>query len=126
MQSLVIDVREACRSERTGKGQWTYGFVSELLRRRLPCRLLTDADIPAEWKKCECTVGHVRGSGLRWHWNVLRWLTRHPESLYVSPVSYIVPAFAPAAVRCVPIVHDLIAFRGEPHNRKAGRIERLL
>lgn len=121
--TLVIDVREACRPQRTGKGQWTYGFVAELLHRSLPVTLLTNADVPTAWARC--TVERIPGSGLHWHFRVLRWLKRHPGVTYVSPVSYIVPAFCPRSVRCMPIVHDLIAFMDEPHDRKAKLIERL-
>ena len=124
--SFIIDVRDACRSGRTGKGQWTYGFVSELLRRKIPLTLLTDADVPVEWKAEGCSVVRMSGSGLRWHWNVLRWLKSRPGATYISPTSYIVPAFAPRSVRCIPMIHDLIAFRGEHHDRKATMIERLL
>ncbi len=124
--SYVIDVREACRPGRTGKGQWTHGFVSELLQRKIPLTLLTDADVPGEWSSEGCAVVRISGTGLRWHWNVVRWLKKHPAVTYVSPTSYIVPAFAPRLVRCIPIIHDLIAFRGEPHDRKATTIERLL
>lgn len=121
---LVIDVREACRAQKAGKGQWTYGFVSELLRREYPLTVVTDDDVPAEWKKNGCVVVRIPGKGLRWHLQVLRWLRKHLGVTYVSPVSYIVPAFAPSSVRCIPIVHDLIAFLGEPHDRKATWIEK--
>ncbi len=122
---LVIDVREACRPNRTGKAQWTHGFVSELLRRKIPVTLFTDADIPSEWLKTACGVIRIPGKGLRWHWNVLQWLRNHSGVTYVSPVSTIVPAFVPRSVRCIPVIHDLIAFMDEPHDRKAKLIERL-
>ena len=44
---------------------------------------------------------------------------------YVSPVSYIVPSLLGSRVPCIPIVHDLIAFRHEPHDLKAMGVERL-
>ncbi len=122
---LVIDVREACRAQKTGKGQWTYGFVSELLRRDHPLTVVTDDNVPAAWKKNGCVVVRIPGKGLRWHLRVLRWLRKHPGVTYVSPVSYIVPALVPSSVRCIPIVHDLIAFLGEPHDRKATFIEKI-
>ncbi len=124
-KSLTIDVREACKLQKTGKGQWTYGFVSELLQRNLPLTLLTDTELPPQWARAQSSTVRIPGHGLRWHWNVLRWLRKHPGVTYVSPVSYIVPAFCPASVRCIPIVHDLIAFMDEPHDRKAKFIERL-
>ncbi len=118
---MIIDVREACRPERTGKGQWTYGFVRELLARHQTLILLTDADVPLEWNR-SAQVQRIPGHGLLWHWNVLRFLRKHPGSTYISPTSYIVPAFAPSSVHCIPVVHDLIAFLGEPHDRKATLI----
>lgn len=124
MVSLVIDAREACRPQRTGKGQWTHGCIDELLRRGLALTLLTDGDVPPAWED-KATVERVPGSGLAWHWNVLRWLKKQPGSItYLSPVSYIVPAFAPKNVAVIPVIHDLIAFRHEPHDRKATLIER--
>src|SRR5205807_2223517 len=42
------------------------------------------------------------------------------------PTSLIVPALAGPRMACLPIIHDLIAFRGEPHDRKAMLTERLL
>ncbi|NOS66879.1 MAG: glycosyltransferase family 4 protein [Candidatus Peribacteraceae bacterium] len=122
--SLVIDVREACRANRTGKGQWTYGFVCELLRRKIAVQLLSDCEVLPEWTKAGAEEVIISGKGFRWHWNVLQWLRRHPGVTYMSPTSYIVPAFAPRTVRCIPVIHDLIAFRNEPHDRKATLIER--
>ncbi|MSR87125.1 glycosyltransferase family 1 protein [Candidatus Peribacteria bacterium] len=122
---LLIDVREACKSKKTGKGQWTYGFVSELLKRGIPLTLVTDRAIPPEWTSFPCRVEYIPGRSVMWHVNVIRFLRRNPGAAYVSPVSYIVPAFAPRSVRCIPIVHDLIAFLHEPHDRKAKWIERL-
>lgn len=120
--TLVIDVREACRPQRTGKGQWTYGFVSELLRRKFPMTLVTDRDLPDGWKNANGM--HISGSGIRWHWKVVRWLKNQANVTYLSPTSYLVPAFAPRTVRCIPVIHDLIAFHDEPHDRKATLIER--
>lgn len=123
---LAIDVREACRKQKTGKGQFTIGLVDELLRRRMPLTLVTDDEIPLLWKNHQCVVVQIAGRGLRWHCNTLRWLRRNPGVTYLSPVSYIVPTFAPRSVRTVTVVHDLIAFLGEPHDRKALLIERIL
>lgn len=123
--SLAVDVRAACATHRTGKGQWTYGCVSELLRRTIPLTLFTDADVPREWREQARAVERIPGWGLRWHINTLRRLRSLPSATYLSPTSYIVPALAPSSVRCVPVIHDLIAFRGEPHDRKATWIEHL-
>lgn len=122
---LIIDVRAACRPNRTGKGQWTFGLVAELLRRRIPVTLLTDSVVRPEWNEARCNAVKIPGTGFRWHWNALQWLKKRPASIYVSPTSYVIPALAPSSMRCIAVVHDLIAFRKEPHDRKATMIERL-
>ena len=43
-----IDIREACKAERTGKGQWCYGLVRELLARQCTLTLFTDREIPED------------------------------------------------------------------------------
>ncbi|TSC57560.1 MAG: alpha-1,3-rhamnosyltransferase [Candidatus Peregrinibacteria bacterium Greene0416_19] len=124
--TLVIDVREACRERRTGKGQWTYGFVSELIRRGQPLHLLSNSPLPSEWEErahVRPMVTPVRGS--RWHLSMAHNLRRMKDILYVSPTSYIVPSLAGKSMKSVVIVHDLIAFQNEPHDRRARWIERL-
>ena len=124
---LAIDVREACSSMRTGKGQWCYGFVGEILRRGIPVRLLSDRPPPAHWlAHANVSAAVLSSTGWRWHIHAMREIVRHPDAVYVSPTSYIVPAFASRSVRCIPVVHDMIAFRGEPHDRRATIIERAL
>lgn len=122
---LIIDVREACRPNRTGKGQWTFGLVAELLRRRTPVTLLTDSVVHPGWNEAWRSAVRIPGAGFRWHWNALRWLKKRPATIYVSPTSYVIPALAPPHMRCVTVIHDLVAFRKEPHDRKATIIERL-
>lgn len=118
---IAVDVREACRKSPTGKGRWTYGFVSELLKRpQNRISLLTDAELPSAWKGAE-TVRF--DPGITWHMRVGSWVKRE-WPLYLSPTSYIVPAFGISRLTCVPVVHDLIAFGDEPHDRRARRIER--
>ncbi len=122
---LGIDVREACRPKRAGKGQWTYGFVSALLERGIALTLFTDTDIPPEWKEKSMTLEKVPGSGFFWHRKVAGMLPSKHLDAYVSPTSFLVPFLLGPAVPHVPVVHDLIAFRGEPHQWKARIIERV-
>ena len=127
MNSLIIDVREAGVSSPTGKGLWTYHCISELIKKEIPLLLLTDRPLAREWN----TAAHVRirqfSRGILWHVAVWFFLCRQkPGTKYISPTSFIVPAFLPCRIRCFPVVHDLIAFHDEPHNRKATFIERLL
>ncbi|PIR53204.1 hypothetical protein COU76_02170 [Candidatus Peregrinibacteria bacterium CG10_big_fil_rev_8_21_14_0_10_49_10] len=122
---IAIDIREACTEKRTGKGQWTYGFVSELLQRKYDLLLYTDAEIPEEWKVYAPNV-HRMQPGIFWHMRTVFSLVKSKDvEVYVSPSSYIVPSLLPSRIRCIPVVHDLIAFRREPHDRKAQMIERL-
>ncbi|MDO8649549.1 MAG: glycosyltransferase family 1 protein [Candidatus Peregrinibacteria bacterium] len=123
---LAIDVREACRSKRTGKGQWSYGFVTELLTRHCTVTLFTDQEIPRAWESSPqlADVRTWRG-GFPWHFSSMRELQRSKDiDLYVSPTSYIVPSLIGSRFPCVPIVHDLIAFQGEPHDAFARRVEK--
>jgi alpha-1,3-rhamnosyl/mannosyltransferase len=86
--------------------------------------LITDRDPPNEWKHAH--IQWISGRSIQWHWNVIRWLRTVGNATYLSPVSYIVPAFAPENIHSVPVIHDLIAFQKEPQNRKAKLIERAL
>ncbi|MDA1208509.1 MAG: glycosyltransferase family 1 protein [bacterium] len=116
---IVIDVREACRVHRAGKGQWTYGFVSELLSRGLDITLLSDSPLPKEWN---CNFRILR-SGWRWHLEALSYIKEQSLDLYISPTSYILPALF-HSIPTALVVHDMIAFRREPHDKKASIIER--
>lgn len=126
---LGIDVREACKPKRTGKGQWTFGFVRELLKRNLDLTLFSDAPLPKEISSLvtdRVRVLIVPAKGLKWHLHVARMLKREERvDVYVATVSYIVPFLLGTSVPYVPIVHDLIAFRDEPHDKRAQFIERM-
>lgn len=128
---MGIDVREACAPHRTGKGQWTFGFVSALLTRNQEMTLYTDAPLPDDWqkviaKKEQLHVVHIATKGLFWHWRVaLHFLQHEAIHLYISPVSYLVPFLIGRRKKVVPVVHDLIAFQNEPHDRRATWIEKI-
>jgi len=125
LMRIAIDVREACRADRTGKGQWTYGFVRELLARGRPVLLLTDSALPAPWDNAAASLAFSRG--LSWHFRAALALKRSREdTLVISPTSFIVPILTGRSVKTVPVIHDLIALRGGQHDRKAVLIERLL
>lgn len=121
---LAIDVREAVAPHPTGKGRWTARFVTELLRRGMPLTLLAGTDAPASWPEGGADVRRMGGAGWRWHLDIARALPMLGVDAYVSPVSYIVPFLAARRFPVIPVVHDLIAFRGEPHDRKAVLVER--
>jgi alpha-1,3-rhamnosyl/mannosyltransferase len=50
---------------------------------------------------------------------------RERPDIYIAPSSFIVPSFLPRGIRCIPVVHDLIAFHSDPHEWKAKWIERM-
>ncbi len=127
---IAIDVREACRAERAGKGRWTRAFVDALLQRDVPVTLFTDAPLPAAWMRLhEREPQRIRilsyPGGLLWHVRVAFHLLRHADgALYVSTVSYIVPFLVGRRRRVIPVIHDLIALLDDTHDRRAARIER--
>jgi len=126
MTLLALDVREACKSRLTGKGQWTKGFTNELINRDFDLILYSDSDIPSEWNSRTKNV-HIFKAGLSWHLKTKNHLlSNYKDIIYISPTSLIVPYLLGNKIRVIPIIHDLIAFRNEPHNFKAKIIERLL
>lgn len=118
---IAVDVREACGEAPTGKGRWTLGFVTELLQRPgNRVTLLTDTELPEAWKGADAVAFPP---GLSWHIRAGNWAKKE-WPLYFSPTSFIVPAFGLSRLKTVPVVHDLIAFTDEPHDRRARVIER--
>ena len=107
---IGIDVREAYAPMKTGKGQWTFGVLEELKKR--------EVDV--------CEIGSEFGSGWQWHWKVARKIPSMDLDVYLSPTSFIVPYLLKSDVPFVPVIHDLIAFQREPHDRKARILEQLL
>lgn len=128
---LGVDVREACADKRTGKGQWTFGFVTELLKHAVEVTLYTDTELPDDWRVmiAEGSKVHVVTipiQGFFWHWRVaLHFLQHEAITHYISTVSYIVPLLIGRRKKVIPVVHDLIAFRNEPHDKRATWIEKL-
>lgn len=124
---IAIDVREACKPVRDGKGQWTYGFVRELVSRHAHDLVLyTNAPVPADIRADDVEIRTIAASGLRWHWRTWNDLRHSDVDLYLSPTSFLVPAFLSRRIPCIPVVHDLIAWRSDtPHNKKAVLMERL-
>ncbi len=124
LMRIAIDVREACKPERTGKGQWTYALVDELLNREFPLVCYSQEPLPLSWLDRGATEIRIPLSGLKWHVRVASLLQAKTDiDLYLSPTSYLVPYLLGKRFPYVPVIHDLIAFRHEPHNRKARFIE---
>ncbi len=126
---LWIDAREACRERKTGKGQWTLRTVGALLARHdVQATIVTDAPVPPGWNGMPglSAVKVLEKKGLGWHLAVAKLLKKERDSIdaYLSPTSFIVPFLVGSRVPVVPVVHDLVAFKNEPHDRKATFIER--
>ncbi len=123
---IAIDVREACKTRKSGKGQWVLGLLRELARRPVSLVTFSNLPLPPALTQARNIEEHVMsGNGLLWHWKVARAVRRSGVEVYVSPTSYIVPCVLGASFPVVPVVHDLIAFRDATHERRARYIERL-
>jgi len=116
---IAIDAREAFDSHKAGKGQWTKGFLDEILSRHHDITVLAD-------ERCDRKGSVIFPSGLSWHWKVARFVRDGHFDLYISPTSFIVPTLLSSRVPIALVIHDLIAFQAESHNKKATFIERLL
>ena len=122
---IAIDIREACRERPTGKGVWTLGCIRQILLSADTYSVLSDAPVPREWEELpNVQVVRLR-SGFLWHLRCARWLLSVRPDWYLSPTSFLVPAFVGCTVRTAVVVHDLIAFRSEPHAWKPRMLERL-
>src|SRR3989338_612159 len=122
--TIWIDGRGACTASRTGKGQWVLRAVTALLK-HTPLTILTDGSpVPESWRVPNATI-RALPKGLTWHLAAMRMLRNERPHIYVAPSSFIVPSILPGSIRCIPVVHDLIAFQRDPHEWKALCIERL-
>jgi len=120
---LGIDAREAFKAETTGKGQWTACVIAELLKRNFPLTLFVE-----EGQECgDSPTPLLRfPKGIRWHFAVAKYMRKTKDiDLYLSPTSFIVPRIIGKKLPCAVVIHDLIAFHDEPHDRKAKYIERI-
>lgn len=124
---LLIDAREACGLTRTGKGQWARGFIRALTKvKDIEITLLVEDHMYTDWAMSPTIMVRRFERGLLWHFRVLgAILRRELTGIYVSPTSFLVPFFAAKIIPTAIVVHDMIAFRGEPHDRKAVLIEKL-
>ncbi len=125
--SLLIDAREACGTARTGKGQWARGFIHELARdKEQEITLLVEDHHYTDWVMGPNVSVRRFDRGMFWHFRVINAiLKKELTGTYVSPTSFLVPFFMARRIPTVVIVHDMIAFRGGTHDRKATLIERM-
>jgi alpha-1,3-rhamnosyl/mannosyltransferase len=127
---LLIDAREACGTVRTGKGQWTRGFIRALAaqanKQGIDITLLVEDHDYTDWAMSPSMMVRRFEGGMFWHLRVLAAIWKKElTGVYVGTTSFLVPFFAWKKIPTVIVVHDLIAFRGEPHDRKATFIEHL-
>lgn len=113
---VAIDIREALAENPTGKGMWTKHILNELKNRDLD--LITFPMPDANSQK-------PIANGLLWHWKTSLKIKSLKPDVYLSPTSYIVPWLLGKSVPTAVVIHDLIAFDHEPHDKKAQLIERL-
>ncbi|MBU0458052.1 glycosyltransferase family 4 protein [Patescibacteria group bacterium] len=125
MHTIAIDIREASKFQRTGKGQWTFGFLSELIKRDVQLHLISDCEVPSCFHTSNARL-HFLPSGILWHLKASRLIKKINPDFYISPTSYIVPSLLGKRIKSVVVIHDLIAFRKEPHDKRAKFIEKLL
>lgn len=121
---IWIDGRAACSASRTGKGQWVLRTVAALLQ-KTPLTILTDGSpVPQSWNVQNAHI-RVLPKGTFWHLAAVRALRKERPDAFIAPSSFIVPALLPKDIACIPVIHDLIAFRRDPHEWKATFIERI-
>ncbi len=116
---LVIDAREAFKQKKAGKGQWTKGFIDELATREADLTLVTHVSQHIE-------PSAAFSGKLLWHVAAAKYAKLSRCDYYISPTSFIVPYLLGNKVPYVPIIHDLIAFQNESHEKRAKFIEKLL
>lgn len=121
---IAFDAREAFADAKTGKGRWSIHLLRALREHAdLRITLLCDASPSGEWQGFD---RRVFPSGIRWHMAAARFLTSADIDAYVSPTSFIVPWIVGGRLPVLQVVHDMIAFRDDPHDRKATLLERLM
>ncbi len=111
---IAMDTREAEAPQPTGKGLWGRRVWEELQGREIDLLQLDQLQVTS----CKLKV--------LWHWRVAREVKRRKPDVYLSPTSYIVPWLLGRNVKTAIVIHDLIVFDNEPHDKKAKLIERLL
>lgn len=125
---IAIDIREAVRSKKAGKGWYTHEMVECLLKNHPEDTfvLYTDQPYPL-WEHYKNAIQKFfPPSPLRWHFKVLKDLKMLKPDIYFAPTSYIIPSFAPKWLRVVATVHDLVAWLfATRHHLKATIIERI-
>lgn len=125
---IAIDIREAVRKHKTGKGRYTEQLVEELLKAYPEDQFMLYTDQPhTGWEHfANGQQKFFPPSALRWHIKVIQDLKKIRPDVFWSPTSYIIAALAPKWLKVVITIHDLVAWLYPTrHNFKATIIERL-
>lgn len=123
---IAIDVREAA-GKRLGKGVYTHGLVSNLLKLDTKNEYLLLTDKPLDFEVGEPTTREVWASqgGPAWHLKTLKKLWGWKPDFFFSPTSFILPSLLPSSIRSIVVVHDLVAFLfPKQHQTKATLMEK--
>lgn len=127
--TIGIDIR-ALSGKRAGKGWSVYHILKNLVllpeTKKHRFILYAKNSPPLDFSLPNNFLVRIKKvPGLLWHWAVANELNFSKEiNVYLSPVSFIVPALVPK--KCVLIVNDLVAkLFPTAHNRKAAIVENL-
>lgn len=133
IKSIGIDIRE-CGGKGAGKGRYAEEITAAMIKlaqkdaklKGLKFFLFTDKP-KKEFPSSEAVKQVlIPGEGIRWHFNLRKYLKSHPLDWFFAPTSYILPAIAPKGQKVALVVHDLIAFLFAKENYwRATLIERL-
>jgi glycosyltransferase involved in cell wall biosynthesis len=117
IKSIGIDIREA-NGKGAGKGKYTEEITRALIRQSPDTEffLFTKEPNPSFESSDNVHQVVIKGKGLRWHFNLKRFLKQHPVDVFLSTTSYIYPAIAPSSQKVVTVVHDLISFLHPEHH----------
>lgn len=123
---IAIDIREATRGKRAGKGWYTLQLVREILTqdKKNQYILYTDQPFPEFSNFENATQKFFPPRSFIWHYKVMQDMKKNPPDIFFAPTSYIIASFAPKNLKTVVTVHDLVAWLApNRHNKKATFIE---
>ena len=101
----MVDAREAEKLNPTGKGVWAKNVIYELEKRNVE-------------------LSRIGNPSSIWHLKTAKFLKNNVPDIYLSTTSFIVPYLLGKKVPYAIVVHDLIAFEKDRHDKKAKLIER--
>ena len=127
---ISIDIREAVKKKKAGKGWYTFEIVRALLQQNQADHFILYADEPVdstEWQQFKnAEIRVVQAKSFWWHWKVAREIRREKPDIFFAPTSFIIPALLPKKQKTVIVVHDLVAWIfPKGNNQKAKIIEKL-